>query len=677
MAYTFHCVAIFAACAIVLARSFRRLGLGLLETLIVGAGVGYVAFHGALLSAALFLPFRTAFAFVSAIGDAIFLYALARYFRADDLYRARSWLVLRWHDRKDILRPGKITVFVLMAALVAWYLAVYLNTFVVNNGTYTGAIAGLGDVPYHIGQISHMAVGPRLLLDDPAYAGVPLRYPFLINFMSAVLLRLGAPLTVAYHVPGIFFGAGSVVLLYMLLLRLSGQRRSLAFSGTVLILFSSNTRYLLLAHDRYFTAWQGAQEIFRHLAHLPFRVAHVWDASFPNQNVDAISLLPLFLLHQRASIMGFWTMLAIILLWLVWVRGDEPVTIGGTVPLGILIAMFPLLHTHGFVALSVASFMWVLHALATPAGRGRALLLSLLWTLPFIFWQLSFLLAQNPAYTFAPHWRLGWMSDKNEIGGIRPDPSGAEALWVTWLRFMWQNYGVLLPVGVSSSIIAWFSRKKVEANALWLLVPGSLLLFAFANVFKLQAWDVDTNKLLAFDIFFNVAMLVMLLAAFAKVRPRTVIGISYVLLAFAVPTGILDVYGRTPFLNPAVSSLFDADRVAVGRWADSCMPFGAVVVSSDDHLNPINTLGGRSAIRGYEGWLWTHGITYTAREELISDFTADPRAKSRAFTILGPAYVLLDPKWRHDYPELDGKLHAAFGLPAFSSGPFAVWKLPE
>jgi hypothetical protein len=55
----------------------------------------------------------------------------------------------------------------------------YFNTLVrLRDGGYAGAVVGYGDVPYHMAQISHLAAGKSLMLDDATYAESPLKYPF-------------------------------------------------------------------------------------------------------------------------------------------------------------------------------------------------------------------------------------------------------------------------------------------------------------------------------------------------------------------------------------------------------------------------------------------------------------------------------------------------------------------
>src|SRR5262249_4261322 len=165
---------------------------------------------------------------------------------------------------------------------------------------------------------------------------------------------VGASLIVALHLPGFFFGSGAILLLYSFFKRLATSR-AIAFGGVLLALFASNTRYLLIFRDPFFKVSHSLRGILTHLCHLPFDVGVIWNATFPNQNVDITAPLPHFLLHQRASIVGFWSMLAVLTLWTALLEprsGDGQRNFRtAAAPIGILLALFPLLHTHGFVAL--------------------------------------------------------------------------------------------------------------------------------------------------------------------------------------------------------------------------------------------------------------------------------------------------------------------------------------
>lgn len=677
MLYFSYTLLAFAAGWILTTYAMREYGLGGIEALLVGGGIGLVCAYGVLLLLMLFLPFAISFDLSLALVAGTLLYPLVWPKNFQPIgQRIRAQLSLL---RTNPARHSSMIAGTLLGGLLIWYADVYFNTLVrLPGGGYAAAFAGYGDVPYHLAQISHLAAGKSLMLDDATYAGLPLKYPFFINFISAIFLRLGAPLIIAFHFPGFFFGSTGIMLLYFFCKR-HARSRTIAFGGVLLALFASNTRYLLIFHDPFFCVRHSLRDMLTHLGHLPFEVGTKWNATFPNQDVDMTAVLPLFLLHQRASIMGFWSMLAVLTLWAAFVEGPseccQQKLRTAAAPMAALLAWFPLLHTHGFVALSFAATGWVLFSLIRKEAQARALMTSLLWVIPFLLGEIGYFVAGHSDYTFRPHFRLGWMTNPNEPGGILLDPAGRESSITGWLRLIWQNFGVLLPLFLVGAIILVFRyRRDLCRDKLWLFIPGSFLLLLIPNLVKFQAWDFDTNKFFLFATVFEVVVLMMLFGELSKTRPRLAKVVLVAIVAAAIPTGLLDMYARTTLIGPVRAGLFDKDSVQVGSWVWTATRPEAVFITSDNHLNPVNSLGGRSVVLGFKGWLWSHGVFYENRDRAITEFVQAPGANLGEFGTLGAHYVLLDQEWRAQYPQLEEKLYRDFGVPVFSAGQYKVWK---
>jgi len=678
MLYCSYALLAFGAGWVFTTYAMREYRLGDVEALLVGGGIGLVCAHAVLLLLMLFLPFAVSFDLSLALVAGSFLYPFFFWLKGFQPLGQRIRAQFSLLSTRSDWRTSIIACALLVAVLV-WYADVYFDTLVhLPDGGYAAAFAGYGDVPYHMAQISHLAAGKTLMLDDVTYAGLPLKYPFFINFISAIFLRLGAPLIVAFHFPGFFFGSAGIVLLYFLFRRLA-RSRAIAFGGVILALFASNTRYLLIFQDPFFSVRHSLGETLTHLGHLPFEVGTKWNATFPNQNVDMTALLPLFFLHQRASIMGFWSMLAVLTLWTALVDGPSDQwrqkLRTASAPMAALLALFPLLHTHGFVALCFAATGWVIFSLIRKQDQARALIRSLLGVSPFLLWEIAYFIAGHYDYRFRPHFRIGWMTNPSEPGGILLDPTGKERMIISWLRLMWQNFGVLLPLFlVGTAVLLFRYRRGLCRDHLWLFVPGSLLLLVIPNLVKFQAWDFDTNKFFLFATIFEVAVLMMLFGELSKTRPRLAKVLLVATVAAAIPTGLLDMYARTTLIGPPRARLFDKGGIQVGSWVWTTTRPQAVFVTSDSHLNPVNSLGGRSVILGFKGWLWSHGVSYENRDRVITAFLNSPGAHRDELGTLGAHYVLLDPQWRDQYPQLEEKLYRDFGVPVFSAGQFKIWK---
>jgi len=60
------------------------------------------------------------------------------------------------------------------------------------DGIFTGAVNNLGDLPLHLQIIASFDLGHNLPPEDPTYAGVGFAYPFIVDFLAAMLVRTGA-----------------------------------------------------------------------------------------------------------------------------------------------------------------------------------------------------------------------------------------------------------------------------------------------------------------------------------------------------------------------------------------------------------------------------------------------------------------------------------------------------
>ncbi len=102
-----------------------------------------------------------------------------------------------WRFRQALLHPRQAPigyiVFYLVIIVVFWR-AFQRSMIEVPEGIYTGLINNFGDLPFHLSVITSFVFGNNFPPQDPTYAGVHFTYPFLTDFVSAILVRCGASL---------------------------------------------------------------------------------------------------------------------------------------------------------------------------------------------------------------------------------------------------------------------------------------------------------------------------------------------------------------------------------------------------------------------------------------------------------------------------------------------------
>lgn len=103
--------------------------------------------------------------------------------------------------RRAISRPwhgdSAVPVLYVIAAVALWQVCdrvVFENV----QGIFTGLDTNLGDLPFHLGVISGFTRGENFPPQHPEFAGVPMTYPFVVDFVTAMFMRADASLQGAF-----------------------------------------------------------------------------------------------------------------------------------------------------------------------------------------------------------------------------------------------------------------------------------------------------------------------------------------------------------------------------------------------------------------------------------------------------------------------------------------------
>src|SRR5579864_9461005 len=136
---------------------------------------------------------------------------------------------------------------------LAFYLAIaILLAMVVNravferpDGIYTGVTNNLGDLPLHLQVINSFTQGQNLPPQDPTYAGVRFAYPFLVDFLAAMLVRAGAGVIFAMWLQNMVLALALVGLLHYWTILLTRNRLAGVITP-LLVLFSGGLGCWLL-----------------------------------------------------------------------------------------------------------------------------------------------------------------------------------------------------------------------------------------------------------------------------------------------------------------------------------------------------------------------------------------------------------------------------------------------
>lgn len=637
-----------------------------------------------------------------------------------------------WRDSWDGAR-GSVQIAVGMAGLACF--AALCFSLLFSRAMFQDAAGDLvtgywiPDWAGHLITASSFSVAQNLPPQDPLMSGTPLYYPFLPDFSSAMLMRLGLAAGPSLWVPQVVLGIALVVLLVSFAARL-GAPRSVGVIAVVICFLGGGLGFVGAFGDACTQAGNpasqcSAQYVITHpgngvaitastLRALPGLVADqprsydgmttAPDAGTP-VFADQEWYTPLFAwwLPQRTLVEGFDTVLAVLLLLAV-ALGAARVPGWDLAVAGVLAGMLPVIHVQslfalGIICIGLALMRW------RPAWlvfAGVAVLVALPRTIQLLGAPHGAALTANRYPWFEP----GWMSNALGTTGLPQTISGGNILagvgdvlrvpftgtfWSFWLV----NLGIAVPLSLAvvlALVLRGLGRSlphpglggvgRLTDRALAAIPPpllrfflACLPVFVLANIVVFQSWDWDNTKLLLYW-YLGVALLVATIAVrlWAGIWRRL---LAVLLVASMVATGTLVVvrlipHPSSPLLGPFVLASA-ADEQLAGKL-DARTASDAVFLipgSGSSWDDPVALLTGRPVVMGWTGWLWSYGLDYGPRQEDVD--TAYQGCGTQSLDAC-PTILSILRRYRVSYVEVDQTVPpqgsgwwAAQGLPVTAS----------
>ena len=555
----------------------------LLARLCAGAAVG--------LAALAWLGFLTSLVFgLKLLSIALTTASLAAGTAA--LSRTVKWPQVQTEARALRRNKGEAIYYSLWAALLILLFSRVVMFY--PDGLHTAPANNFGDLPFHFGVITSFAYGENLPPENPIFAGMRFTYPFLIDFLTAWFIKLGADWRVAFFVENLPLGLGLIGLLNFLTYRLTANRLAARLSP-VIFLFNGGLGFLNFLQDLGKTTSDWAT----FLTHLPNTYTMNAQLDLPSGpcplrwgNVFTTLLLP-----QRSMLFGLpFGALIISLWWMAWGEGAAaPERRRYLLAAGVLTGLLPLLHAHGFFAVLLASALMAL-----------------------IFFSREWLAFFVPAALLAAPQAL-WLSGTQVKNTLFKSHRWWEAGQTTPLVFWLANAGVLilllLVALVSKRLSSVPQRRFYLPFALWFILP---------NLVLLAPWAWDNIKVLVYWALASVPFVALTIASLFNQRTVFARLLATLMLLFLTFSGALDVWRA---LSPAENTgLYSTADLAAAERLRELTPPRARILHAPIHNSPV-TLTGRQSLMGYPGHLWTHGIDYGAREtEVQTIYRGGPTA---------------------------------------------------
>jgi hypothetical protein len=509
-------------------------------------------------------------------------------------------------------RPNRLAItyavfYLGVALLLGWFFsfAMYENA----QGIFTGVRNNLGDGPLHLQVISSFAQGKNFPPEDPTYAGVRFAYPFLVDFLTSMLMRAGAGILSAMWVQSMISALALVGMLHYWTLLLTRNRLA-GLIAPILVLFSGGLGWAWLFQDLH-----NSDGLIPLLTHLP----HDYTIFDSGQILRWGNSLTTLFAPQRSILFGMPLAICVFVIW--WRMIDQSSTDSPSpvrremIAAGFFAGLLPLVHAHTFLV-------------AMGVGGCLALLFARLWKSWALFFAAATLVALPQV-----KWLSGGVKVQSYIAWQPNWDHGSFPPVLFWLV----NTGLFIPILLIA--LFWDSPElDLPRRVLKYYAPFTLC-FIVPNLIKVAPWVWDNIKVLIWWYVASAPLVAWVVARGFEAKPKWRLLSACALLALTM-AGALDVIrvltGATEILE------FDPQAIDIAKVISEKAAPRAVVLHNPTYNSPV-FLTGRRSLLGYPGWMWSRGLDSSQRQADIQRmYSGAPDAES-LLRNYGVDYVLIGP----------------------------------
>ena len=555
-------------------------------------------------------------------------------------------------DADESCLARQMLIVVLPLTILSGYLQYTHNVRVMEDGSWWVGQSTYGDLAMHMAFVTSLknAAFPP---DYSLFPGMQLSYPFLMDSLSTSFYLFGWSIQAALSVPGTLMMALCYMGVMCLAREMTAGKKTVILAA-LLFFLNGGLGFLYdfdlaggLENDGTLTLWSRIETILNGYYMTPT------NQPTPN-NLRWSNVIADLMLPQR-TLLGGWCMVipCFYLLWQVFapsisLKADSSLGEGAfttknlrpVILLGVWGGALPLIHTHSFVALALASLGLLVYDMLRCEDRlqrlkwyvlygGIACVLSVPQLFGFTFNQVFQEGMESASNSFSQPW-FNWVNSQDGTFSGMIDGYG-------W--FYVKNIGlpfIILVLALFEKNPKW---RRIFAMALPIILAGECIRFQ-PNIY-------DNNKLL----YLAWLLCCMIVADWCRqlwhklksLRARPVIA------ALAAVTFFLSA-GLTLW-REAVSEYqaFSAQSVALGEYARDNTEEDATFLTGVHHLNPIASIAGRDIVCGPDLWLYYHGLNTMERKVDIANFYADPEGYCKVLEKYGVDYILVSSYERYDY----------------------------
>ncbi len=536
----------------------------------------------------------------------------------------------------DYLVP--IALLLVFAPLFYYLFSIRMFYADADGGLYSGG-SSWNDMALHLAISNSFLLGANFPPEFPALAGEPLRYPFMPDFQTAILMALGATPFGALMLTGVPLALEITGIFYCLARRIVQTSRA-AVLATILFLFNGGGGFLYFLED-----WRKSGKSFVEFwCEMPSNYANLWDQKIHWANIIVDCFLP-----QRTSLYGISiALMTFILFAAVWRRWHETETKKKwdgwrlMVFAGVTISVLPVFHAHSFVAIGLVSiFLFLIQP-------RREWLVFWIPAAALAAFQIVSQLSLDNHLTSGEffYWQPGWKGN-------------GETSWLLyWLRNIGAPLLLIFP--------AWLHAAR-PWRSFYAAFAG---LFAFCFCVMITPHDYDNIKLFYYWYGLSCILIADWLINLARGRKQYLL--VWLLVVASIATGITTVQRESSMRWRS----FSREEIAAADFVSHHASPRAVFLTAPLHNQPIMCLAGRPIVMGFSGWLWTHGYPTEPRAgDIRRIYEGEPESLEllRKYRV---EYIYLSDSEREIYHPNTEFLNRNFTI-IYQSGNITIYRVPN
>lgn len=533
----------------------------------------------------------------------------------------------------------------------------WINSFWIDQqgNLVAGQINLWGDWAAHFTMGSAMAFRNNVFSSGPFLINSQFSYPFLTNYISALLIKIGLPFITSFIIPSLLFSLLIILSLYFFYLTIF-KNKAIAIISSNLFLLNGGT---------------GFYHFFQDLIHSKQPLSFI--INLPNQytridhlGIKFINVIDSMIIPQRAFQLGFpLTLLALGIIYqhLFWIKKKKKLL--HLVLAGFILGSLPIIHTHSFLVSFIILSCWSLYLVLTPIKLNKKNIFQRLlninqlsvdqeikkiWThfhpIVILFTTTSLIALPLVYIFFYPH--VGESFFKLYPGWL------AREYHLNFFLFWFRNW-TLAPL---TALMSWVLLIKKDKNSpnFFVFLPF-FVCFVLINLFLFQPFAWDNTKILIYSAvgfsglngwltwqLFNHNLNIKPWSIKFRLSKKFLLQTTAVLLFLLLSmSGLIDAYYQL-LTKKHGYVMYSKEDLSVTKWVQNNTNPQSIWLTGNYHNHWLFNLTGRQAVMTYPGWLWTHGYDFRQVEHDVKMMYQHPDLTTHLFNKYKIDYIVIGPQ---------------------------------